>query len=248
QEMMMLGDYEDVILVGLHEDELGITTLNKEDGILYPEGFVDHLKVQYCDRANDLMIQTLCETGGLYQFYDVNSKTLLSQYPFDDGYVAGFVGDTIILSPDNKKIVAYNYRTNQEKILVESNEPSSFGCLDSEAKRIIFDILQYDETVEQHLYIGTFNEQVIGSKINLEEKAFLSQYDEIILPNTEVSEIIEVLTTDGEFLKEWQVDAMMDKGYSTEEIQAMSYEEVYSITTQGMNAEQLKAYEEALKE
>lgn len=162
--------------------------------------------------------------------------------------MAGFVGDTILLSPDNKKFIAYSYRTNQEKILFESNEPSSFGCLDSEGKKIVFDILQYDTTLEQHLYIGTFNEQVIGSKINLEEKAFLSQYDEIILPNTEVSEIIEILTTDGEFLKEWQVDAMMDKGYSTEEIQEMSYEEVYSITTQDMNAEQLEAYQEALEE
>lgn len=248
QEMMMLGDYEDIILIGLLEDEVGITTLNKEDGILWPEGFVDYLKVQYCDRADDIMIQAICEIGGIYQFYDVKSKTLLSQYPFDDGYVAGFVGDTVLLSPDNAKFVAYNYRMNQEKVLFESNEPSSFAYLDSEGKKIVFDILQYDTTVEQHLYIGTFNDQVLESKLNQEEKAFLSQYDEMILPNIEGSEVIEILTTDEVLLKEWQVDALMDKGYNTDEIQAMSYEDVYSITAQGMDAEQLEAYEEALKE
>lgn len=248
KEVVFLGDYRDIVLLGLNEEKIGVTDMVSQIEVIWPDNFVDYLDVYYCDNANEIALYGMCENGGVYQFYNTKSNELYSELPSNDGYVSGIYGNYFFYFLNNQEFIAFNYKNKQTVQLLNTTKFSSVGKQNEVGDKLFFDLILDDESdnsYEQKFYIGTLNQNILDklafdTTVDKSATGTTFEYERYIMPID--TETVDNLTTDNLQLKEWQVDALMDKGYIHDEINKMTMEEIHTILTAGMTEEQKKHY------
>lgn len=248
KELMLLGDYRDIVLLGLNEEKIGVTDLVNKIEIKWPEKFVDYIDVYYCDNTNEIALYGLCENGGVYQFYNTKSNELYSELSTNDGYISGIYGNYFFHFLNNQEFIAFDYKNNQTTQLLKTIELSSVGKQNEEGDKLFFDLIidnETDNTYEQKFYIGTLNQNIL-EKMAIEnvsdesEMEIVFEYERYKMPLD--VENVEYFTSDNLVIKEWQVDALMDKGFISGEINKLTMEEIHIKLTAGMTEDQKKSY------
>lgn len=151
-----LAGQSEINIVTMTEDEVQVIPLWGPFWEYEPENLVDYTNLFWSADGTHVILEALCEYGAVLQVISLDAGEVVYEYNLeDDGTLLGVTyGSQLLILDDaeNRKLMRCNYRTGDEKSLVQTDQYIHFVMLSRYENKLIYDL--YDpKTKKQTIQI-----------------------------------------------------------------------------------------------